>query len=132
MTLDERIAKRKAEGWTLSHWVVKSHTGYLTGTRERSLNPIYKARFLTHQDAQRTNAEGRIVPVFTRTIRTKRGHSFSWALARMKEGKRVRLATWNVDAEAYLSLGSVSFVRNGTHWNPSCAEMISTNWELAE
>lgn len=131
MTLDERIAKRKAEGWTLSHWVVKSHTGYLTGTRERSLNPIYKARFLTHQDAQRTNAEGRIVPVFTRTIRTNHGHGFGWALARMKEGKTVR-RPGKVDLLAIREGHLVDSYENTKVFLLSSEYIEANNWELAE
>lgn len=119
----------------LSHWVVKSHTGYLTGTRERSLNPIYKARFLTHQDAQRTNAEGRIVPVFTRTIRTNHGHGFGWALARMKEGKRVRRASWENPRDSF-GIDPEGEIIFGRHMNTlsvlDASHILATNWELAE
>lgn len=131
MTLTERIAKRLADGWTLSHWVVKSHAGYLTGTCEWSRDPTYKARFRTHQDAQRTNAEGRIVPVFTRTIRTNHGHGFGWALARMKEGKTV-MRIGNPSRLAMREGWLIDFYNN-TKVQSIASEAIEANtWELAE
>jgi hypothetical protein len=63
-------------------------------------------RFVTEADAAKIAKKygGRVVPVFCTSKRAEpkmRGHSFSWALARMKEGKRVRRASWENPRDSF-------------------------------
>lgn len=142
MTLEERIAKRKADGWGV-HFIIKQGDnaldadGYLW-----SRDDGYAwERYLTIDDAKVSLSEldephhARIVPVFTRTIKVKRGHSFSWALARMKEGKRVRAGRW--DKRCSLRLGDEFFYTFvGCDGQSRKYELLSYDaadtWELAE
>ena len=139
MTLDERIAKRKAEGWEVSCWVVKlpngtylnrSHTGWtdaVSADRFRnSANAVRVVETIQHKGAYAS-------PIFTRTTKLKRGHGFGWALARMKEGKRVRRAQWS--PEQWWENGvQVAFQTNDARRfeNVSYTNMMADNWELAE
>ncbi len=69
--------------------------------------------------------------VWRRTIRTKRGHSFSWALARMKEGKTV-MRIGNPSRLAMREGWLIDFYNN-TKVQSIASEAIEANtWELAE
>lgn len=145
MSLDERIAKRKAEGWGLDRFVVKrddeSKFYYFSGTgfvRELGFAKPYisiEAASYDQKVAAGFASETKIVPVFSRTIKVKRGHSFSWALARMKEGKRVRAGRW--DKRCSLRLGDEFFYTFvGCDGQSRKYELLSYDaadtWELAE
>ena len=139
MTLDERIAKRKADGWEVACWVVKGSfdsglyldaRGMCWGSRP------YAGRFPSKEAAESTARIGDetkccATPVFARTIRTKRGHSFSWALARMKEGCWVRRRSWNESYKIRFSVGELQDV-NGLEPDVLSEDLLATNWELAE
>lgn len=143
MSLDERIAKRKAEGWTLDRFVLKRDDEakfyYSSGTgfvRELGFAKPYISIEAASYD-QKVDAgfasETKIVPVFARTIKVKRGHSFSWALARMKEGKRVRRASWMRDSALRLNIGTMQFVYDGgAVGHITDAYALAQDWELAE
>ena len=149
MSLDERIAKRKAEGWHLLCWVVKRMDRefgeqWLIGddlaNGRWGMDSVFAKRFgtMNHGGASST-AKGYpgayVAPVFKRTIKVKRGHSFSWALARMKEGKRVRAGRW--DKRCSLRLGDEFFYTFvGCDGQSRKYELLSYDaadtWELAE
>lgn len=62
-------------------------------------------------------------------------HDFSWALHRMKEGRRVRRSRWHRDGSA-LGLKNGEFVDGHGNLNPlSRAKwvgyILATDWELA-
>ncbi|MCH9836400.1 hypothetical protein K0U83_12095 [bacterium] len=141
MTLDERIAKRKAEGWEVGCWVVKlpngtylnrSHTGWtdaVSADRFRnSANAVRVVETIQHKGAYAS-------PIFTRTTKLKRGHGFGWALARMKEGKRVRRASWENPRDSF-GIDPEGEIIFGRHMNTlsvlDASHILATNWELAE
>lgn len=143
MTLEERIAKRKAEGWTLSCWHVRRGNGiyscvdsYCDGTpRVRTLKHRYEIHQDALLDASKLGLGAVVIPVFTRTIKVKRGHSFSWALARMKEGKRVRMTNWIQGGYVHI-VGDVLMSHGGQLVQWSGRDVVAcvnaNNWELAE
>lgn len=141
MTLDERIAKRKAEGWEVGCWVVKlpngtylnrSHTGWtdaVSADRFRnSANAVRVVETIQHKGAYAS-------PIFTRTIKLARGHGFGWALARMKEGKRVRASRWDKRCSLRLS-DEFFYTFVGYDGQSRKYELlsydVSDTWELAE
>lgn len=137
MNLDERIAKRKAEGWEVGCWVVKlpngtylnrSHTGWtdaVSADRFRnSANAVRVVETIQHKGAYAS-------PIFTRTAKLKRGHGFGWALARMKEGKTV-MRIGNPSRLAMREGWLIDFYNN-TKVQSIASEAIEANtWELAE
>lgn len=134
MTIDERIAKRKAEGWRhIGFHVRDKRTGELYApcgrkTFETEQAFLYAPTF----DTSKAKPWQRIVPVFTRTIRTKRGHSFSWALARMKEGRWVRISLWPKAAKIRLHNEWITTENPQKDFQPQVCHIMSMEWELAE
>lgn len=149
MTIDERIAKRKAEGWRLLCWVIKRADREMgdqwlmddeaTNGRWAS-DSVFARRFGPNNPAgagliASSHKGAHIVPVFTRTIRTKRGHGFGWALARMKEGERVRASRWDKRCSLRLS-DEFFYTFVGYDGQSRKYELlsydVSDTWELAE
>jgi len=95
-------------------------------------------RFVTEDDAAKIAKKygGSVVPVFCTSKRTEpkmRGHSFSWALARMKEGKRVRMARWVSAAYVYVRENTPYFVNETkSDFRPDFCHIMANDWELAE
>lgn len=141
MTLEERIAKRKAEGWRLLCWVVKRDDRELgeqwlmdeeVKHGHWGMDSVFAKRFgpQNHIGAgviASSHKGARAVPVFARTIKVKRGHDFAWALARMREGKRVTRPCWR---PLWLSTSEAepSYYLN----DMTIGDLIATDWELAE
>lgn len=135
MTLDERIAKRKADGWTCVGYIRRRSDGmYCTGgvhglSADRNRAAVYE------RPALELMPRWREFCVWRRTIKGARGHSFSWALARMKEGKAVRRKSW---ARTVLSLKLTEFYFHfdggAVATKPVVTEtfLLAEDWELAE
>ena len=132
--LDERIAKRKADGWVLSHWVVKRFDGLYASSCawtsvRNAAHPFFSE--IEAREKVHTGPSAKPVPVFVRTIRTKRGHSFSWALARMKEGKTVR-RKGRPELLAMREGWLVEFYENTKVHSLNSCHIEASDWELAE
>lgn len=83
--------------------------------------------FVRECDAKRfADSRSHVVPVYVTVRQVKRGHDFGWALKRMREGKRVRRATWTDDGSRW-SLhtveSSVTLPRDA---------ILATDWVLTE
>lgn len=142
MTLEERIAKRKAEGWTLSHWVVKSGDLYLNEGRNgwgpKWAAGGYAARDWPDDIVAKFSSTGetcRAVPVFTRTIKAKRRRTYSfWQACKMAmAGKKMRMC--DPERDLVMTVGAVTrkvVWRVSAETVPVSEENINARWELAE
>lgn len=74
----------------------------------------------------------RIVPVYHRVVKKPKGHGIGWAVARLKEGKRVRRRGWGaVSCYVQMVAGVMNFAGpNASGFFPS--DVMSRDWELAE
>lgn len=139
MNLDERIAKRKAEGWTLDHFVVKrsdeSKFYYFSGTgfvRELGFAKPYisiETASYGQKDAVRFASETKVVPVWSRTIKRHRTYSFWQACKMAMAGKKMRKIGDNMPV--------MSAYCNEVRWDDGAAVRITghnldARWELAE
>lgn len=120
-------------------WVIKSNgadMGYFERPGVWTRNKKTRARFSTEGEAIAVAYTGRVVPVYCTSKRAEpkmRERSSSWALARMKEGKRVRRASWMRDSALRLNIGTMQFVYDGgAVGHITDAYALAQDWELAE
>lgn len=137
MTLDERIAKRKAEGWGVAYWIVKNAsngTVYSECEEMENADACLPLRWVDSAESLLdagvvAEAEGaKVTPVFHRTIKRHRTYSFWQACKMAMAGKKMRridspLTVENHSGSLRWSDGSGLLV---TETN------INARWELAE
>lgn len=76
----------------------------------------------------------RIVPVYHRVVKKPKGHGIGWAVARLKEGKRVRRREWGVSPPSdYVQLLFCQLMVNGGRpYELGDRDLFGQDWELAE
>lgn len=94
--------------------------------------------FLSPGEAQaylnRTLPGERIVPVYHRVVKKPKSHGIGWAVARLKEGKRVRRREWGVSPPSdYVQLLFCQLMVNGGRpYELGDRDLFGQDWELAE
>lgn len=71
----------------------------------------------------------RIVPVYVKVTRKPKLHDFAWALKRMREGKRVRRASWG-DA-AVIRDGKLVWASGSNFRTITDESVLATDWQEA-
>ena len=141
MTLEERIAKRKAEGWELSHWVLKRKDGlYLSSSIEwdtllSKAVRLRDGRLWPEWITVEHTGKAKKVPVFTRTIKVKRRRTYSfWQTCKMAmAGKKMRMC--DPERDLVMTVGAVTrkvVWRVSAETVPVSEENINARWEIAE
>lgn len=100
-------------------------------TREMSRAALYKDKYTAERERDRYATKTRIVPVRVKATKVPRQHDFGWALRRMREGKRVRRASWGPIACRQMFDGALaSEAKYPT--TVTSEDAFATDWQLYE
>lgn len=85
-------------------------------------------------DAFMKHTCGKAVPVYHRVVKKPKFHGIGWAVARLKEGKRVRRREWGVSPPSdYVQLLFCQLMVNGGRpYELGDRDLFGQDWELAE
>lgn len=133
---DERSEVRTPAFWRVVKYDVDDVRIFYASQPAWTSSPQMSVCFGSLQNAKDVafSYGGKVVPVYHRVVRKPKGHGVGWAVARLKEGKRVRRRGWGGSPSSdyvQLVLGQL-MINGGTPYETWGGDLLGQDWELAE